>query len=131
MNARQPIALFDQFAKLRFLENRTPDMSSEEREEAFARLCGYRDGALFVGYYAGNSEWERHPQGDEIVLVLEGSTTLYLLSGDEDEPVALYQGDLFVVPRNHWHRFETPDGVKIMTVTPHPTQHSLDRPQAP
>ena len=31
---------------------------------------------------------------------------------------------LIVVPRGCWHRFEAPNGVTPMTVTPLPTDHS-------
>jgi len=33
-----------------------------------------------------------------------------------------------VVPQGTWHRFEAPVGVKVMTVTPLPTDHRADRP---
>lgn len=128
MSKAKPISLAKEFAKLSFLGNRTPHTSAEESRRAFAELSGYRDGAVFIGHYAGNSEWERHSRGDEIVFVVEGKTTLFLLSGGEQLPNILREGQLFVVPKNTWHRFETPDGVKVMTVTPQPTDHAVELP---
>ena len=43
-------------------------------------------------------------------------------------PYELGAGEMIVVPANTWHRFET-DGVKLMTVTPQPTDHSVERPE--
>ena len=128
MSKGKPISLHEEFTKLSFLDNRTPHTSEEESSHAFAALSGYRDGAVFIGHYAGNSEWERHSQGDEIVYIVEGQTTLFLLSEGKQIPSTLYEGQLFVVPQNTWHRFETPEGVKIMTVTPQPTDHQVDLP---
>jgi mannose-6-phosphate isomerase-like protein (cupin superfamily) len=128
MTEPTPTAIADAFAKLTFLSDRTPDTTPEQAAAAFARLSDYRDGGIFIGHYAGNSEWERHAKGDELVFVVEGETTLILLVDDEEVPNALSGGELLVVPRNTWHRFETPGGVKVMTVTPQPTDHSRERP---
>ena len=32
-------------------------------------------------------------------------------------------GMLVIVPQGAWHRFESPDGVCLMTATPKPTEH--------
>ncbi len=123
-----PISIGPAFERLKFLANRTPETSEEEADGAFAMLSEYRDGGVFIGHYAGNSEWERHSNGDEIVFVVEGETTLILLVEDKEIPNTLGQGELLVVPKNTWHRFETSKAVKIMSVTPQPTDHSIERP---
>jgi len=79
MTQTKPISISEEFGKLKFLKNRTPHTRTEESRDAFAELAKYRNGGIFIGYYAGNSEWERHSQGDEIVFVFEGETTLILL----------------------------------------------------
>ena len=122
------ISLHQEFSKLNFVGNRRPDSSDQELNGAFAELTSYRDGAIFIGHYAGNSEWERHSQGDEIVYVLEGKTTLILLGESGEIANELKGGEFLIVPQNTWHRFETPEGVKIMSATPQPTDHSLERP---
>ncbi len=122
------ISITAEFSRLKFLANRTPETSDEEAEGAFAMLSEYRDGAIFIGHYAGNSKWERHVNGDEIVFVVEGETTLILLVDNKEVSNRLGQGELLVVPENTWHRFETSKAVKIMSVTPQPTEHSIERP---
>jgi mannose-6-phosphate isomerase-like protein (cupin superfamily) len=123
-----PISIDEAMAALTFLPDRTPTTTSDESKDAFARLCDYRDGAVFVGHWAGNSEWERHSVGDEIVIVLQGETTIFFQDGDHDRPGRLTTGAFVVVPEGTWHRFETPEGVKILSVTPQPTDHSPHRP---
>lgn len=122
------ISLGAALAGLTFLSDRSPATTDEESESAFARVSPYRDGGVFVGHWAGASEWERHPVGDEIVMILGGATTVFFLADDEETSSALAAGDLVVVPRGMWHRFETPDFVKVLSVTPQPTDHRLDRP---
>ncbi len=129
MSATKVISLTEAFQQLRFVGDRCPDSSDEDLQGAFAELTTYRDGALFIGHYAGNSEWERHGQGDELVYVLEGETTLILLLESGEQRNVLKAGQLLVVPQGTWHRFETPGGVKIFTATPQPTDHSLANPQ--
>jgi mannose-6-phosphate isomerase-like protein (cupin superfamily) len=124
-----PISLKSAFSRLKFLADRTPETTDEEARDAFASLSDYRDGGLFIGHYAGNSEWERHANGDEIVFVVEGETTLILLIENTEVSNKLGEGELLVVSQNTWHRFESPKEVKVMTVTPQPTEHSIDRPQ--
>jgi quercetin dioxygenase-like cupin family protein len=117
------IDLKAEFARLAMLKGRTPTSSEVEREGAFARLAPYRDGAIFSAKFAGVSAWERHPQGDEIVQIVEGATTLHLMTAEGRQSVALSAGMMAVVPQNTWHQFEAPDGVCVMTATPQPTEH--------
>lgn len=111
------------------LPDRTPEMAfTEGANSAFSDIARYRDGVISVGYYSGNSEWERHPGGDEIVMAIEGNTTLELLVKGEQHSVSLRPGELVVVPQGHWHRFEASAKLKVMSVTPQPTEHSLEIP---
>ena len=123
-----PISINDVLPTLGFLAERTPTTTASESEGAFRRLSAYREGGVFVGHWAGASEWERHPAGDEIVMVLEGETTIFFLSDGDEAAAPLHSGELVVVPQGTWHRFETPTGVKLLSVTPQPTEHRPDRP---
>jgi len=112
-----------EFASLTMLRGRTPTMTQEQRKGAFARLAPYRDGGIFAAKFAGEGAWERHPQGDEIVQIVDGSTTLHLMTDDGSQSVALSAGMMAIVPQGMWHRFQSPDGVTLMTATPQPTEH--------
>lgn len=124
-------SLKDAFTEIEYLPNRTPEMAfSGGAEKAFAELSTYRDGSIYAGFYSGDSEWERHSNGDEIVLVLEGSTNLVLIVSGQEERFYLKAHELLVVPKNTWHKFEQSIKLKVMTVTPQPTDHSLEKPVA-
>ena len=112
-----------EFAKLKMLRGRTPETTQEEREGAFARLAPYRDGAIFTAKFAGEGAWERHPNGDEIVQIVDGATTLHLMTAEGPQSLSLKAGMVAIVPQNTWHRFEAPDGVSLMAATPQPTEH--------
>jgi mannose-6-phosphate isomerase-like protein (cupin superfamily) len=117
------IDLNAEFGKLRMLKDRTPEMGEEQKKGAFARVADYRDGGMFAAKFQGNGAWERHPQGDEIVQIVEGATRLHFMSDTGKQSFDLTAGMVAVVPRNMWHRFEAPEGVCLMTTTPQPTQH--------
>jgi len=124
-------SLVDILKRVTYLPDRTPEMAFNGGTElAFSEVAPYRDGAISVGYYSGDSEWERHPGGDEIVMSIEGSTTLVLLVNSEQHRISLNSGELVVVPQNCWHRFEGSSHLKVLGVTPEPTDHSLVLPVA-
>ena len=123
-----PIALSDAFQQITYLEGRTPETPDDASKGSFKKLSDYRNGGIFITHYSGHSEWERHPNGDELVQVLEGETTLILLISGHPVSNTLRENSLLVVPKGIWHRFETPKGAKIMTVTPQPTEHSIEQP---
>ena len=95
-----PIDLKAEFAKLTMLEGRTPTSSETERQGAFARLAPYRDGAIFTAKFSGRSAWERHPQGDEIVQIIDGATTLHLMTAQGRQSMTLGAGMMAIVPQN-------------------------------
>ena len=112
-----------EFAKLTMLRGRTPTTAVAERREAICRLLPYRDGGIFAAKFSGKGAWERHPQGEEIVQILEGRTTLHLITAEGRERLELTAGMLVVVPTNAWHQFEAPEGVSLITATPQPTEN--------
>ena len=124
----RPISIDAAAAALTFLPDRSPTTTADQARDSFVQLAPYRDGGAFVGHWAGNSEWERHRVGDEIVMVVEGRTTIFFLTDEGERSADLGAGEMLVVPHGTWHRFETPDGVKLWSVTPQPTDHSAERP---
>lgn len=106
------------------LHGRTPETSDDEAGKSFATLASFGVGSVFAGSFDGDSEWERHSQGDEMVHVLAGETRITLLTDAGPQEVTLQAGMLIVVPQGCWHRFHAPDGVTLLTITPMPTDHS-------
>jgi mannose-6-phosphate isomerase-like protein (cupin superfamily) len=124
-NAPSLVSIDAGFERTVFLAERTPATVTEDH---IAELAAYRDGTIAVAHFAGRSEWERHGAGDEIVLVLDGETTLVLLVDGEEVAHTVRRNEFVVVPKGTWHRFEAPDEVKLLGVTPKPTEHRTDRP---
>ena len=106
------------------LRGRTTATPEAETAQTFATLAPFRDGAAFAGSFQGQSAWERHANGDELVHVLSGAATLTILTDDGPQVLNMKAGMLTVVPQGRWHRFHAPNGVTVLTATPHPTDHS-------
>ena len=113
-----------ELAGLPVLRARSPETTEEEADAAFATLAPFREGGIFAGSFEGESPWERHTKGDELVHILKGATTLTVLTDEGEHKLELKAGMLTVVPQGCWHRFNAPDGVTVLTATPQPTDHT-------
>ena len=71
------------------------------------------------------SNWERHPHGDELVILLSGQAVLILQTEEGDTSITLNQrGEYVLVPRNVWHRAKTAHLCTLLFITPgEGTQH--------
>ena len=107
------------------MRGRRPESTEAERKAtgAFVTLAPYRDGNIYSAKFAGEAAWERHPNGDEIVQIVDGSCTVHLMTDNRLESHEVRAGTTIVVPQNTWHRFSAPDGVSLVTATPRPTEH--------
>jgi len=112
-------------AKMPMLKGRRPESTEAERQAsgAFRTLAPYRDGNVYGAKFSGDAAWERHPNGDELVQIVDGSCTVHLMTDNGLETHEVGAGTTIVVPQNTWHQFEAPNGVCVMTATPQPTEH--------
>jgi mannose-6-phosphate isomerase-like protein (cupin superfamily) len=118
------IDLTAELATTTMLRGRTPQTTRAERQGSSRNIAGYRDGAIFVSSFSGEGAWERHRNGEEIVHILDGDTVVHLIpEGGDPETLELRAGMMAIVPQAAWHRFSSPNGVTLMTVTPQPTDH--------
>lgn len=63
--------------------------------------------------------WERHPEGDELVMLLAGAVTVVLEVQGEEKPVALADPGAYVlVPRGVWHTARTSVHTTLLFLTP-------------
>ncbi len=111
--------------KLTLLRGRTPTMTEGDRKGtgAFATLAPFGNGNIYSAKFAGNGAWERHPNGDELVQIVDGSATLHVMTDDGPKSYAVSAGMTVIVPQGTWHRFHSPEGVSLVTATPKPTEH--------
>ncbi len=65
------------------------------------------------------SSWERHPAGEELVMLLSGSATLILEQASEERSVTLHApGDFVLIPANTWHTAKTTVETTMVSLTP-------------
>jgi len=62
-------------------------------------LAPFRDGNIFSAKFAGEGAWERHPNGDELVQIVDGSATLHIVRADGPTAFAVSAG-------TGWFEFE-------------------------
>jgi mannose-6-phosphate isomerase-like protein (cupin superfamily) len=78
--------------------------SLEDIRAAFPKLASFDAGDITIGRWSGQSPWERHVEGDELFLVLDGEIEFTLLSDHDSTKVRVPKGSIFVIPRAAWHR---------------------------
>jgi len=112
-------------AKMPMMQGRRPESTEAERKAtgAFVTLTPYRDGNIYSAKFSGRAAWERHPNGDELVQIVDGATGVDIIVDGKMETHQLTAGMTVVVPQGAWHRFHAPNGVSIVTATPRPTEH--------
>ncbi|MEO1055881.1 MAG: cupin domain-containing protein, partial [Actinomycetota bacterium] len=77
------------------------------------------------------SDWELHPDTDELLMVLNGSVTVEILNDHGAETHPLTAGQCVVVPRGHWHRHRDICDLVEMYFTPGESlQSTADDPRA-
>lgn len=65
------------------------------------------------------STWERHPAGEELVLLISGAATLVLEEASVERAVSLSTPGAYVlVPRNVWHTARTSEPTTMLFLTP-------------
>ena len=103
----------------------TSSTTGEEAEAAFPQLASFNEGGVFVGRYSGQPPWERHPQADELLHVLDGEVDVTVLTDDGPVQVTVRAGSIFVVPQGLWHRAVARVAVTLLSATPKPTEVSF------
>jgi PhnB protein len=75
---------------------------------------------LGVMSYTGQTPWERHPDGDELLLALDGELEVTVLTDDGPVTRKLRAGEVFVCPQGLWHRQFAEKSVSMLYGTPIP-----------
>ena len=96
----------------------TRETSEEEAMSAMRMVAPFNQCMLGIARFAGQTPWERHPDGDELLHILEGEVELTLLSDGSQTAATARAGSIVVVPRGLWHRQQAPDGATLFFATP-------------
>lgn len=63
---------------------------------------------------------ERHPDGDEVLVMISGCIDVHLELDDGDKTVRVGPGEALVVPRGVWHLIESIEPGQMVNITPGP-----------
>ena len=78
-------------------------------------------GGTMISASEGSGDWDRwemHPQGAEVLVILEGAPRIWLQHPDGRlEAVAAGPGATVIVPASAWHRAECDHPYKILYIT--------------
>ena len=61
--------------------------------------------------------WERHPNGDEVLVMLEGRLELILDQGGVESRRPFGAGQTFIVPAGAWHRARVFEPGRMFAIT--------------
>ena len=106
------------------------DAVSVEVDDSFWAKLGSRvdlHGGRLVGVTHQTGDWptwERHPAGDELIVLLSGAVGIVLQHQEGERVVELRRGAAYIVPRGVWHRFIVHTAGDVLFITPGSgTQH--------
>lgn len=93
--------------------------------ELYAQLdqnyAGFKDHTLVSAHHFTEDwpTWEKHPAGDELVLLLSGSAVFLLRTDTGDDSVELVEpGAFLIVPRDTWHTAFIRGSASLLFITP-------------
>src|SRR5271155_5642110 len=96
----------------------TEATTGEDAEAATRNVAKIGNLTLGVMSYTGQTPWERHPDGDELLLVLDGELEVTSLTDKGPVKRKLCAGEAFVCPQGLWHRQFAEKSVSMLYGTP-------------
>jgi PhnB protein len=106
--------------------NITADTTGEDANAAVRTVAKIGSLTLGVMSYTGQTPWERHPDGDELLLALDGELDITTLTDDGPVTRKLRAGEAFVCPQGLWHRQLAEKSVSMLYGTPVDTSENSD-----
>ena len=96
----------------------TSSTTEEEADAAERRLASFNQCMVGLVRYSGQPPWERHPNADELLHVLDGEIDITVLTDHGPVQATACGGSIFVVPQGLWHRTLARATVALLYVTP-------------
>ncbi len=112
----EPFDLGRALAEVPELVIRKDATSEAEAAAAMRVLADFNQCMAGLVRFSGQTPWERHPD-DELLHILEGEVRVTVLGASETRCLVLSAGQIFVVPRGHWHRQETAARAALLFIT--------------
>jgi uncharacterized cupin superfamily protein len=100
-----------------------PDFSWDEECLAQYTATHIADGdegrlVMISGVSASWKSWERHPAGDEVVVLLSGRITLFHDLGGREQAVEVRPGQAIINPKDVWHTCDVHEPGRALYITP-------------
>ena len=94
-------------------------MSGNPADTGIRRLISSQHGRLVSGLHMGSdwSNWEMHPAGDEVLIMLDGSVTFRFEQAGGTRDIELTAGRVLIVPRGVWHTAKVRAPSKLLAIT--------------
>ena len=92
----------------------TESTTGEEADAAVRHVARLDELSLGVMSYTGQTPWERHPGGDELLFALDGEVEVTVLTDDGPVRETVRKGSAFVCPRGLWHRQLARESVSML-----------------
>lgn len=99
----------------------TAKVSPTIYEELDAHFDNFKSHVLISSYRFESDwpTWEKHPAGDEVVVLLSGAVRMVLKTDEGEETVELNEtGDYLVVPCDTWHTAHVSEPTHMLFITP-------------
>jgi PhnB protein len=96
----------------------TDATTGEDADAATRNVAKIGNLTLGVMSYTGQTPWERHPDGDELLLVIDGELEVTALTDEGPVKRTLRAGEAFVCPQGLWHRQFAEKSVSMLYGTP-------------
>ena len=90
-------------------------------EELDERYGGFKSHTLISAHHFSENwpTWEKHPEGDELLVLLSGRAVFSLRLESGDESVELKEpGSFLIVPKNTWHTAHIDEPTSMLFITP-------------
>lgn len=100
-----------------------PDVSPEPVTDTFWQEIGdrtdLRRGRLLTSFETKGdwTVWEMHPEGDEVILVTEGSARFHLDDGHRTTEHLVTAPEYVLVPRGTWHTMDEVEPGRVVIIT--------------
>lgn len=95
----------------------TPTISPEDAMNCMRVLGTFNGCVMGLVHFSGQTAWERHPGGDEILFLLEGETELTQLTPEGEVRKTARKGDVVQIPAGIWHSQRTLSPVRLLFLT--------------
>lgn len=121
-NSVEPKALDQQFVVLDRQQRATFEPVDAQLYQRLAENYDDFQGHMLVSSYQFHqdwTQWEIHPAGDEVVILLSGEATILLEHTDGVSHITLrHANDTCIIPCNTWHTAQIAKDATLLFVTP-------------